>query len=453
MRFNFNTFEKLKFAVSHIMLLIYLPEFTARCEYVFDLIFKYESGIEYRATTDITELENYSEEKINYSSGIIANEFSIRSSSLLFEKEIKKQEIKVAQKDQTVILFPNNEDDLGFDIFAAVFYLASRYEEYFPFTPDEFGRFKAEDSLAFQNNFLHLPVVNIWIKIFQEALQKRFPSLKIKQTSFNTIVTYDIDVAYKFSGRSFGRTVGSVGKDLLGFDFKNIRERTQTISKSKKDPWDVYNDLKKIILKNKLQSVFFFLLSDKTNHDRNLNYQNPVMRNLVNKIQGFSEIGLHPSFYSSIFPEKIVIEKERLENLSAKKITKSRQHYLKFILPDTYNSLLAAGITEDYSMGFAKMPGFRAGTCKPFHFYDLKNEKATGLKVFPITFMEGTLANKKPEDALKKILELLKEVKNVGGTFISLWHNHTISETAEYAAWKKIHDQMIEKILLTLNDS
>jgi hypothetical protein len=67
--------------------------------------------------------------------------------------------------------------------------------------------------------------------------------------------------------------------------------------------------------------------------------------------------------------------------------------------------------------------------------------------------MEGTLVNKKPADALKEILELLNEVKKVGGTFIPLWHNHTISETAEYAAWKKIHDQMIEEILVTLNDS
>jgi hypothetical protein len=435
------------------MLLIYLSKTSARCQYVLDLVFKEESGIEFRTTNDMREFEAYGGEKLNYSPAKIANEFFIKAPPFLFESEIKKQQIEVVEKDFVKFLFPNEDDDLGFDIFSSVFFMVSRYEEYLPFTPDEFGRFKAEDSLAFQNNFLHLPVVNIWIKIFQEALQKRFPSLKIKQTSFNTIVTYDIDVAYKFSGRSFGRTVGSVGKDLLGFDFKNIRERTQTISKSKKDPWDVYNDLKKIILKNKLQSVFFFLLSDKTNHDRNLNYQNPVMRNLVNKIQGFSEIGIHPSFYSSIFPEKIVIEKERLENLSAKKITKSRQHYLKFILPDTYNSLLAAGITEDYSMGFSKKPGFRAGTCKPFHFYDLKNEKATGLKVFPITFMEGTLVNKKPADALKEILELLNEVKKVGGTFIPLWHNHTVSDTDEYSAWKKIHDQMIEKILVTLNDS
>jgi hypothetical protein len=436
-----------------IMLLIYLSKTSARCRYVLDLVFKEESGIEFRTTNDVREFEVYTGEKLNYSPAKIANEFFIKASPFLFESEIKKQQIKVVEKDSVQFLFPNEDDDLGFDIFSAVFFMVSRYEEYLPFTPDEFGRFNAQDSLAVHNNFLHLPIVNIWIKFFQQALQKKCPSLRIKATSFIAILTYDIDVAFQFSGRSFGRTIGSVAKDLLSVNFKNIRERTKTLSKSKKDPWDVYNDLQKIILKNKLQSVFFFLLSDKTKHDRNLNYQDPVMKDLVNKIQGFSEIGIHPSFYSSIFPVKIVIEKERLEKISEKKITKSRQHYLKFLLPDTYNSLLATGITEDYSMGFSKMPGFRAGTCKPFYFYDLKNEKATDLKIFPITFMEGTLMDLKPGDALKKILELLKEVKNVGGTFIPLWHNHTISETAEYGAWKNVHDQMIEEMLLTLNDS
>lgn len=433
------------------MLLIYLSKTSARCQYVIDLIFREESGIDFRITDDIREFEVHPCEKLNYSSKKIGDEFFIKASRLLFEAEIKQQRIEVVEKDSIKFLFPNEEDDLGFDIFSSVFFMVSRYEEYLPFIPDEFGRFQGEDSLAFQNNFLHLPVVNNWIKIFQKALQKKFPTLKIKPSSFSTILTYDIDVAYKFSGRSFGRAIGSVCKDLLSFNFKNIFEKIQALPKSKKDPWDVYDDLKKIILKNKLQSIFFFLLSDKTDYDRNLNYQNPAMKNLVSKIQGFSEIGIHPSFYSSIFPGKIIIEKERLENLSEKKITKSRQHYLRFILPETYNSLLAAGITEDFSMGFSKMPGFRAGTCKPFYFYDLKNEKATELKIFPITFMEGTLMDKKPEDALQKILQLLKEIKKVGGTFIPLWHNHTISETAEYAAWKKVHDKMIEEVLFTLN--
>jgi len=298
---------------------------------------------------------------------------------------------------------------------------------------------------------LQVPIVNIWTNIFKIILQKKFPSLQIKPASFNAIVTYDIDVAYKFSGRNFIRTAGSFLKDLPTFKIKNIQERIQVLLKRKKDPWDVYNDLKKIILKNKLPGIFFFLLADKTRHDRNLNYQNLAMKSLVNKIQMFSEIGIHPSFYSSTFAEKILIEKERLENLSGKKISKSRQHYLKFILPGTYHSLFSAGITEDYSMGFSGMPGFRAGTCKPFYFYDLKNQKQTGLKIFPITFMESTLnISLHPNESFEKIKSLLREVKNVGGTFISLWHNHTISDTDEYREWKNVHEKMIQKLVQLL---
>lgn len=433
------------------MLLIYSPQFSERCQYVFDLIFKDESGIEYGVTNDIAAFKNYENEKINYSDTRIADELFIKSNKLLFENEIKKQQILIAQKQQIKVLFPTEEDDLGFDIFSAVFYLVSRYEEYLPFTPDEFGRFKAEDSLAFQNEFLHLPVVNIWIDIFKKLLQKKFPLLATKWTAFNAIVTYDIDVAYKFKGRSMGRTAGSVMKDIFLLKIKNIQQRIETLSKSKPDAWDIYEDLEQTILKNKLQSVFFFLLANKTKYDHNLHYRNPIMKRLIQKIKSFSEIGIHPSFYSSIFSEKILIEKERLESLSGKKIIKSRQHYLKFILPDTYNTLLSTGITEDYSMGFAKMPGFRAGICKPFYFYDLRKEKITGLKIFPITFMEGTLMKLEPGDALQKILQLLKEVKKVGGTFIPLWHNHTISETDEYSPWKNVHYKMIEEISFTLN--
>jgi len=429
------------------MLLLFLPKVSARCEYIFNLIFKDEFQIDYRTTTDIVEFQHYSQEKINYSNSKISQEFFIKATPLLFENQIIKQHIQVAQKHGTKVIFPNDNDDIGFDIFAATFYLISRYEEYLPFSPDQFGRFKAEDSLAFQNQFLTIPVVNIWINILKNSLKEKFPLIGIKSTAFNAIVTYDIDVAFKYNGRNIGRTVGSVLKDLSAFKIKDIQERINVLLRKQKDPWDTYHDLKKIILQNKLSSIFFFLLSDKSRHDRNLNYQQPIMKKLVNKIAMFSEIGIHPSFYSSTFPEKILIEKERLENLASAKITKSRQHYLKFSLPDTYISLVAAGITEDYSMGFSGKPGFRAGSCRPFYFYDLKNEKQIDLKIFPITFMESTLnISLNPNEALEKIFLLLEEVKNVDGTFISLWHNHTISKTDDYKEWKNIHEKMIQKM-------
>ena len=92
---------------------------------------------------------------------------------------------------------------MGFDIFSAIFFMVSRYEEYLPFTPDRHGRFKATDTLAYKNNFLQIPVVDTWINLFKSILQKKFPAIKLLPSYFKAIVTYDIDVAYKFKGKKF----------------------------------------------------------------------------------------------------------------------------------------------------------------------------------------------------------------------------------------------------------
>ncbi len=436
------------------MLLIYLSHATTRTKYIFDLIFNHELGLQYQTTYDPEVFNTHQQEKINYSSSRISNGFFIKAASLLSEDFIKKPNVTIEEKHETKILFPNNSDcDLGFDIFAAIFYMITRYEEYLPFTADEHGRFKAADSLAYKNNFLQKPIINIWIAHFKIALRNKFPALQIKSSTFKTIVTYDIDVAYKFKGRNFIRNIGSTIKDITKLDFKNIQSRLTILLNKQKDPWDVYDYLKKIIIQNNLQSVFFFLLGDASKNDRNLNYKNPVLQSLINKIKTFSEIGIHPSYNSSSNTNKILEEKKRLEEISDGKIYKSRQHFLKFTLPDTYNSLLSVGITEDYSMGFSDSPGFRAGTCKPFYFYDLKNEKITSLKIFPATMMEGSFMNKNvsPAQTLEDIFSLMEEVKKVNGTFISIWHNHTVSETPEYEAWKIVHDKMIVKIISEIN--
>ena len=435
------------------MLLIYITQNSSRCSYILDLIFKDELGLAFRTSADLKEFENFSGEKINYSGKRIGNEFYIKSNSILFETGIKKQEIKVEETESEKILFPCVEDDLGFDIFSSVFFMVSRYEEYLPFQGDKFGRFKHEDSLAFQNNFLQKPVVNLWIEIFKNKLATKFPTLQFAKKKFDCVVTYDIDVAYKYKGRSFGRNVGAAMKDVFFLRLKNFFQRIQTLLLSKNDPWDVYDDLQQLLCQNHLASVFFFLLADKSPYDRNLDYENPEVQKLVKKIQGFTQPGIHPSFFSSEVPKKIASEKERLENISVSKITKSRQHFLKFNLPDTFNALCSAGIVEDYSMGYPGMPGFRAGTCTPFYFYDLKNEKATSLKMMPVTCMDATFVyylKKSPEKSLVEMLRLMKEVENVKGTFIPIFHNDIIGE---FPAWKKAHAQLIRQIKSSLNKS
>lgn len=240
------------------MLLIYLPQNSSRCKYVFKLIFTEELGIGYQTSNDRNEFQEYSGEKLNYSEERIGEAFFIKASNLLWETKIEKHAIKVVEKETVKVLFPNENDDLGFDVFAAVFFMVSRYEEYLPFDSDEFGRFKAKESLAFQNNFLQKPVVNIWIEIFKEALKNKFEKLQFKASAFKAIITYDIDVAYKFKGRSFGRIMGGTLKDLSKFNLQDFKERIQTFLQLRKDPWDVYDDLQQVISKNELSSNFFF---------------------------------------------------------------------------------------------------------------------------------------------------------------------------------------------------
>lgn len=168
------------------MLLIYLPQISPRHKYVFDKIFLDEFGIEYETTNNKFLFENHTEEKINYSGNRFLDELFIKASSLLSEDSIKNIAISVAEKDRIKILFPNNEScDVGFDIFSAVFYMISRYEEYLPFTPDKYGRFKPEDSLAYRNDLLQIPIVDKWLEILKDILQKKIRRGNLSHQNLN----------------------------------------------------------------------------------------------------------------------------------------------------------------------------------------------------------------------------------------------------------------------------
>jgi hypothetical protein len=429
------------------MLLLYSNAITARSKYVFNLVFD-SMGLEYQFTCDTLFFKNSQQAKINYSNQRIGDEFFINAHSLLFEGNIRELNVEVENRYETKILFPNNKIcDLGFDIFSAVFYMVSRYEEYLPFTPDEYGRFKAEDTLAYKNNFLQFPVVDIWIRIFKDSLSKKFHFLSNIARSFKSIVTYDIDIAFKYKGRNLLRIAAGTAKDFVQLNLKNIFKRAETLFKIKRDPWDVYDYLSVKVSEYQLNCILFFLVGDKSAKDRNLNYKNPEMKSLLERVSSFCEIGLHPSYLSSSLADKFAMEKERLEKISGMKIIKSRQHFLKFNIPGTFNHLISAGITEDYSLGFSELPGFRAGTCNPFCFYDLQNEKETQLTLYPVTCMDVTFMNyllMNPEDSLQNILKLINEVKNVNGVFISIWHNDSIFKTSPTGNWSWVHDEMVK---------
>ena len=170
-------------------------------------------------------------------------------------------------------------------------------------------------------------------------------------------------------------------------------------------------------------------------------------QSLIKMIGDYAEIGIHPSFGSNTNTEKLKKEVDRLSKILKREVTKSRQHFLRLIFPDTYRNLIDLDVTDDYTMGYASQIGFRASICTPFHFYDLDMEIETKLKVHPFMVMEATLKyymKINPEDAISKIEPLIEQVKKVNGVFVSLWHNETLSNEKDWVGWRTVYEEMVK---------
>ena len=156
-----------------------------------------------------------------------------------------------------------------------------------------------------------------------------------------------------------------------------------------------------------------------------------------------SELNIHPSYDSFLDSEQIQKEKENLQVITEKIITGSRQHYLRFQLPESYRGLINAGIEDDYSMGFAEHLGFRSGTARAHKWFDLKSNEITELTIHPFVYMDGTLheyMGLTTSDSQSRIKDLYDEVEEFGGDFIFIWHNETIGDYNNWNGWSEVLD-------------
>lgn len=408
------------------------------CEWIFT-----RWKLDYRLTENAEKFEKYRGEKIWYGTENKAEYCSIKPIGLLEDDSLKRIPVSVSSVEDIPVIFPNG-GKLGFDIFSAVFYMISRYEEYLPFQPDEHGRFPAKESIAYQHDFLETPVVDRWIDLFQKHLKRDFPKLIFADNRFQAIFTYDIDVAYKYKGRNVVTWSGGLLKEIMKFDLKSATSRLKVLLKKQMDPWDVYHFLRGDL--QQTESRFFFLVGSRSKHDHNLDPNAAAMKRLMHEVGSFSSIGLHPSYNTYCNIDLLRSEKKTLEDILGKQIHCTRQHYLKFKVPETFLNLLDAGFIEDYSMAFPEAPGFRAGTAWPFYFYDLKNEKITNLKLYPCCWMDFTFSDYLKLDwdtALEQALKFVKMIQKSGGVFITIFHNHLLEDES----LRDIHSKLVAETL------
>lgn len=430
------------------MLLVYTHKITPRLRYIFKQIFREFLEIEVGFTTAVEKFIAHQGAKISYSKKPLGNEMFFQCHNILFEQGVNDIDISVTNWDDIPIFFQTNEkSEFPFDIFGASFFLLSRYEEYLPHIRDEHNRFTATESLAFKNNFIKIPLVDLWVRKLYDHLKEKFVFKSNREFKFSFESTIDVNQLYKYKMKGLVRGVSGLIVDLSMLRITRVYDRLLSVFGFRKDPYDSFAFLTRVQKNNKIKMSYFFLLSNYSKYDRNISYHKAEYKALIKSVGDRSAIGLHPSYYSNMEPEKFKIEKERLESITNFRIKSSRQHFIKLQLPETYRYLIDNEIYNDSSMGYVDNIGYRASTSEPFYFYDIDFEIQTPLIIHPYVVSDYALKYElklSTEEAFAEIVDLMKLSKTIGSTFTSLFHNDSLGRDEEWEGWRSLYLDMVK---------
>ncbi|WP_316746962.1 DUF7033 domain-containing protein [Pedobacter gandavensis] len=372
-------------------LLVYAPLISPRIKYIFNFMFKELLGLEPEYPKNLAEFLRSDAPKLCYAKHPVEKTLFFKSAGLLTEHSVKRQKIKIADFGGQAVPFAVEGSTLPFDPFAASFYFLSRYEEYLPFDEKKGPGFPAKLSLQHKLGLLQLPVIDGWAIILKNILHLHFPDLQFPKRDFSFKVAYSLNPEHQKSGIAAGLAPG-VHVNGLPVVPTTAFPRVRTGVQSAKKAFGFLNQLVKDQFGGKRKAQ-----------------QMTSIRQLIAEMEKTGKAA----------PPEFLLPNTQLRT--------NWQEILS--LPKSYIKLSTKNISRDYSMYYADTPGFRAGTCSPFYWYDLQIEKQSQLKIFPFAVSYAGITNGKKtnKDPLLLLNELMDQVKFVNGSFYSLWQHQTIA--------------------------
>lgn len=414
-------------------IIVFSPLLTPRIKYIFNFIFASVLKAEVEFTGNSVYFLQSPNAKISYADKPLANELFFKNTSLLLANKVDEVKIKTIAFADYTVPFPVEESTLPFDVFAASFFIVSRYEEYLHGAKSELD-FTAKDSLQYKWKVLKRPIIDEWALVLKNMLQKKYPLLKFQDKKFFNQPTINFTLKPDVPRGFFPKT-----KFII----------TSVLNKKQKFLSSVFDDFtglginpEKVVeklnnLKNSDDLIYF------------INFPQDDKNRLAFSNSSLFLKGKQVGLLRPCIADK---EKTNILKLDLSKLAQIQNHSINVIsqqlevlkLPTCYLHLLSAGVTSDYSMGYSDKAGFRAGTCTPFNWYDLQLEKITPISVKSYSISDTAIQYQNVTDATKTISDVIDAIKLVNGHFYSSWQLKNLSENTKFKKWKAVFDEMLK---------
>jgi UDP-GlcNAc3NAcA epimerase len=334
--------------------------------------------------------------------------------------------------------------DLQFDPLAAVLFYVARWEEVFcsddELKKDIHGRFMGVHSAAHIEGVLERPVVEVL------ALQLA-AMLGLKSKSHNYVFkpTIDVDIPYAYSGRSVLHNAGATLRDALLMRWPTLIERLKVVFGNAPDPYDTFEQIYELHKSHGLKSTAFILFA-RFQRPYDLTFNQSDVSRLIERLETGWDVNWHPSYAAvSDFKKRFAEEKKEF-SLEVKAV---RTHFLRGNT-EVWGELVKNCISEDYSMGYADLPGFRAGISRAYSAFSLTENKVLPLEIQPVAVMDSTLhtyMGLSPEEAAERVGDISNSVKEVGGTMVTLWHNVSVSDRGVWKGWQGVYEEVVRRCI------
>lgn len=344
-----------------------------------------------------------------------------------------------------------------YDILGLTYWMLTRLEEIGRTDLDNHQRFSARSSHAYKHGYLERPIVDEWLDILGQVMQRVWPGIELKRHQFSIKVSHDVDAPARYAFQNLKGLVKTMGGDVL------VRRDILSALKAPwmwlnsvseihpNDPANTFDWLMKQSEENGLISAFYFICG-RTDATKDATYdpEMPQIRKLMREIhQRGHEIGLHPSYGSYNRPEEIFKEFERLRKICAEEGIAQREwggrmHFLRWDQALTQKAWADADLSYDSTLSYADRPGFRCGTCFEYPAFDVASDKPLSLRIRPLVAMDCTVIAERylglgsTDAAYEKFNELKNSCRKVGGVFTLLWHNSFFNSANDFDIYSRL---------------